>query len=148
MLKAVWLNGYQDLSDAYYIRRKVFIEEQGVPEEDEMDNKDSLAMHLVLYDDEKPAGTARVVIDKDKFVIGRIAVLKEKRGQKYGDFIVRLAIRKIFTSGGKTQYIYAQTAAVPFYEKLGFEKFGEEYMDCGIPHFPMKRSGDIECCGL
>ncbi len=145
MLEAKWINGYEDLADAHMIRIKVFIDEQGISWEDEMDDKDKDAMHLVLYDDKKPVATGRVLWNNGDFVIGRVAVLKEYRGKKYGDFIMRIMIRKAFECGGTKQFIHAQTAAIGFYEKLGFAAYGDEFMEDGIPHVSMVREGDIFC---
>jgi len=143
MIRTSWISGNGDLKDAHHIRRKVFIEEQRVSEAEEMDDTDSQAEHLVVYDGNEPVATGRILLEADKFYLGRIAVLKEHRGQKYGDFVVRLLIRKAFELGGHTQYLRAQTNAKGFYEKLGFQVYGEEFEEAGIPHVHMKRQGDI-----
>lgn len=143
MIKAIWLNGYEDISDAHMIRQKVFIEEQGTPWEIEMDDLDTLAMHLVIYENDVPVATGRVIWDEGECIIGRLAVLKEHRGKKYGDFAMRLMIRRAYDSGAKRQHIHAQIQAKGFYEKLGFKACGEEYLEADIPHIDMFRDGDI-----
>jgi predicted GNAT family N-acyltransferase len=145
MIETTWLNGFEDLSDAFMIRQKVFVEEQNVPYEEEFDGTDEACMHLIVYDEGKPVATGRVLWDDGDFILGRIAVLKECRGKKYGDFLMRLLIRKAFESGGTRQIIHAQIAAKGFYEKLGFAQFGEPYMEVNIPHIDMAREGDIFC---
>ena len=143
MIKTVWLNGFEDLSDSHYIRRKVFIGEQGVPEKLEMDELDGECMHIVLYSDGKPAGTGRVLLSGDDFILGRIAVLPEFRGQRLGDLIVRLMIRKAYLSGGVKQHVHAQLSARGFYEKLGFTACGDIYTDAGMEHIDMVHFGDV-----
>ena len=143
MIEARWYSGFEDLTDAHMIRRAVYIDEQGVDPEEEFDGTDEACMHLVLYDDGAPVATGRVMWDNGKFLIGRVAVLKDRRGEKLGDFVVRLCIRKAFDSGGETQYIRAQIHARKFYEKLGFEAYGDEFLEANIPHICMKRHGDV-----
>ncbi len=151
MITSKWFIGSQGIDDAHYIRRKVFIEEQGVSEEVELDGTDEFAMHVVLYYMEKPVATGRVLKmsdAKDEIVVGRVAVLKEYRGKHLGDLAVRLLIRRAFDAGFTKQVIHSQLSAKSFYEKLGFVAVGGEYEEAGIPHINMERSGDIlgDCC--
>lgn len=144
MIKGVYLNGEEDLTDAFQIRRKVFIEEQKVPERIEMDDMDAYAIHAVAYVSEKAVATGRIIYDGETYKIGRIAVLKEERGKQYGDFIVRMLLDKAFLHGAKEVVLGAQLSAVGFYEKLGFRSFGEGYEEAGISHIPMKiRKEDV-----
>lgn len=145
MIKGVYLNGEEDLTDAFSIRRKVFIEEQKVPEEIEMDELDAYAIHAVAYDGDKAVATGRIIYDGDTYKIGRIAVLKEERGKQYGDFIVRMLVDKAFLHGAKEVLLGAQLPAVGFYEKIGFKPCGEEFEEAGIPHIPMKLQHDGLC---
>lgn len=130
-----------DLSEAFEIRRKVFIEEQGVSAEEEFDENDDLAIHALVYDNKennKPVATGRVYHDGKHYRIGRIAVLKEERGKYYGDFVVRLLANKAFLAGAEEVIIYAQVSAVPFYEKIGFISYGGTFDEAGIDHIAMK----------
>ncbi len=146
MIVAEWFNGNDDLTDTFEIRRKVFIEEQGVSEELEMiKSEDDISIHLVVYDANKPVATGRIIVQNSQYILGRIAVLKEERGKHYGDFVVRLLIRKAYEMGGEEQHIHAQISATGFYEKLGFECYGSNYMEAGIPHINMVHKGDISC---
>lgn len=138
MIKGVYLNGEDDLTDAFLIREKVFIEEQGVPKELELDELDTYAIHAVAYDGEKAVATGRIVYDGDTYKIGRVAVLKEERGKQYGDFIVRMLLDKAFLHGADEVVLGAQLQAVKFYEKIGFEQYGEIFDDAGIPHISMR----------
>lgn len=119
------------------IRTAVFTNEQGADAQTEFDEYDSLADFALLFDSDRPVGTARVVrLDKD-FKIGRIAILKEYRGKGYGAVIVRAVFEKAFQKGADKVYVDAQNYAVPFYEKIGFKVIGDEITDRGLPHIPM-----------
>jgi len=149
MLRTKWTTGAADLGDAHMIRRVVFMEEQGVSEAEEMDGTDAGAIHLVVYDGYEPVATGRILIEDDKYILGRVAVLKEHRGEHLGDFVMRLLVRRAFELGGERQEIHAQLQAKGFYEKLGFVAYGEEFMEADIPHTMMERFGDIAGpCGL
>ena len=151
MIETKWFTGDSDknLADAHFIRRVVFMDEQNVSEEEEMDGTDAGAIHLVAYEGGAPVATGRILIEGEKYILGRIAVLKEKRGQGFGDFIMRLLIRRAYELGGNRQEIHAQLQAAPFYAKLGFRAYGEEFMEANIPHTMMEREGDIAGpCGI
>jgi len=143
MITAEWYAGDGDLTDIHMIRRAVFIKEQGVSEAEEMDGTDMEAIHLLVREDGAPVATGRIIVTDDKFYIGRVAVLKEHRGKKYGDFMMRLLIRKAYGMGGTTQHLHAQIQARGFYENLGFKAVSDEYMEADIPHVDMERCGDI-----
>ncbi len=143
MISTRWLSGRDDLSDAWQIRKKVFIEEQNVPEEIERDKADFDAVHLVAYDGKEPVATGRYIRFSDGVSLGRIAVLKERRGCGFGDLVVRQLIRKAYNEGLKKQYIHSQISAQGFYERFGFSVCGQPYEEAGIPHISMVRQGDI-----
>jgi predicted GNAT family N-acyltransferase len=130
-----------DLSEAFQIRKEVFQEEQGVSEKEEFDEIDDLAIHVVVYSNDdlnKAVATGRVFFDGNDYYIGRIAVLKDERGKNYGDFAVRMLANKAFLAGANEILIHAQVSAVPFYEKIGFITYGDEFMEAGINHISMK----------
>lgn len=134
-----WLIFPEDLSPAYFVRQKVFVEEQNCPPEAEFDVVDKISEHLVLSNlDGNPVGTARIhEKTPGQASIGRIAVLKEHRGKGYGAYIVEKCMERLEEQGYESILIHAQTHAIPFYEKLGFKPFGEEFMEDGIPHIKM-----------
>lgn len=144
MVRTKWCIGDNDLIDSYTIRAKVFINEQGIPVELEMDNKDFKAQHVIIYNDEKAVATGRLSIDK-VYTIGRVAVLKEERRNGYGDLVVRMLVRRAFDLGANKVMIHAQKKAVKFYETIGFTIIGEEYIEegTGIPHINMIKNEDI-----
>lgn len=148
MIKGIWLKGFEDIDHALAIRTKVFIHEQGVDPEIEMDELDQQAEHLVVYDDDQPVATGRLIKDKENYLMGRIAVLKEFRGQKLGDFVVRVMLRRAFDEGAKEIHIHAQLQVQGFYEKLGFKAYGDVYQEAGIDHINMvcKEECSGGCC--
>lgn len=146
MFSTKWFDGCEDFEDVRKVRIPVFCDEQGVPEELVFDLEDKNAMVVVVYDNGSPVATGRVIKDGDKMLLGRIAVLKQFRGMKYGDLVVRMLIRKCYDSGFKKQYVHAQLQARGFYERLGFTAFGQDFLESGIPHINMVHEGDVAVC--
>lgn len=127
-----------DLESCRSIRKKVFIEEQKVPEEEEWDGLDDQSQHTILEVNKIPAGTARVRYSAEKVKIERVAILYEYRGKGFGKKIIEYVIKDILYSGKVDQIVrVAQNHAIPFYEKMGFMVCGPEYMDGGIAHKDM-----------
>ena len=145
MLELKWTLGDEGLEDAYAIRKAVFIDEQGLTEEEEFDGTDAACAHLVIYENNAPIATGRVMIGDD-YKIGRVAVLKAHRGRQLGTGIMQAIIDACCTMGGERQILHAQISARGFYEKLGFTAYGEEFDEAGIPHIAMEHYGNIKCC--
>jgi len=133
-----WLKGTEDLSDPYYVRREVFVKEQNIDKDLEWDGMDAEADHIVIYIDGQPVATGRIIIDNGQYMLGRIAVLKEYRGRNLGRVLVENMMAKAFENGADEIHIHAQTRVRGFYEKLGFEAYGELYEEAGIEHISMK----------
>ena len=144
MVTTEWYFGNENLSDVHLIRRKVFIEEQHIDEKIEMDDTDASCIHLAAYSDGKPMATGRVLITNNEFIIGRVAVLPAYRKKQMGTFIMQILIHACYTMGGEHQIVHAQLAAQSFYEKLGFNAYGDVYDEAGIPHISMEHFGDID----
>jgi len=148
MLTMQWFFGDREaLTDAHTIRRVVFIEEQNVPEADELDGTDHACIHLVAYDGETPVSTGRIMVTREDFIIGRVATIKSHRGQGIATGVMQALIDACVTMGGERQILHAQTHARKFYEKLGFTAYGEEFDDAGIPHIAMEHFGTERQCG-
>jgi len=133
-----WLDGKED---AYSVRKRVFIEEQGVPEEMELDECDPLAQHALAYLDSECIGTARLVTLPGNIGkvgrIGRMAVLPMHRRRGIGGDLLR-ALLELSKSHGITQVeLHAQLSAIPFYEQFGFIAQGDIYDEAGIAHRDM-----------
>lgn len=121
--------------DAFEIRREVFILEQGVPEELEIDEVDPLALHALAYLGSVCIGTARLHLNSDKTgQIGRMALLAPFRNQGFGRQILKALIETAQMQQCKYLSLHAQVSALPFYEKLGFQAEGPVYDEAGIPH--------------
>lgn len=127
--------------DALKIRYSVFVNEQGVSKEEEIDSLENKTEHVVLYVDGKPVATARIYnLGKKIFKVQRVAVLKDARGIGYGAVIMTEAEKRIHELGGHKVTLGAQNSAITFYEKLAYNVEGEEFMDAGIPHHTMSKN--------
>lgn len=129
----------QELADAFDVRRIVFVHEQNVPEEEEIDQYESDSVHFVLYDNEKPAGAGRFRILDGIGKVERICVLQENRKTGAGVAIMNKIEKYAKSQGISSLKLNAQTHAIPFYSKLGYETASEEFLDAGIPHKTMKK---------
>lgn len=129
-----------DIDTCRALRRAVFIEEQGIREEDEWDDLDGAAIHLLAWQDGAPVGTARILTQGETGKIGRVCVLPEARGTGLGRQLIRAGMDVLQARPGITRAkLGAQTHAIGFYEKLGFVADGPIYDDAGIPHRDMIR---------
>jgi predicted GNAT family N-acyltransferase len=123
-----------DRADLERIRRRVFVEEQGIPEGDEWDGEDPASVHVLARLNRDPVGTGRL---NRAGKIGRIAVLAGLRGRGIGTQILRRLLDEARRLGIREPCLHAQVQAVPFYEKLGFARRGDEFDEAGIPHVRM-----------
>jgi len=130
----------EELDQAFTVRKIVFIDEQNVPEDLEIDDLESTSIHFLAKKDDQAVGAGRVRELEGYGKIERICVLKEMRGQQVGVAIMNCIEQYIQSNmklpAGKLE---AQVHAIPFYEKLGYEVCSEEFMDAGIPHRMMKK---------
>ncbi len=126
-----------DIKKAYGVRELVFMEEQGVSREEEMDEFDGAATHIIAYYDDEVAGCARIRFLGNKSKLERIAVLlrfrKKGIGKKIVDFLVAYSKEK----GATEAVMHAQIYANDFYVKCGFKPRGEEFMEANIRHVEM-----------
>jgi predicted GNAT family N-acyltransferase len=126
---------------AYAIRYAVFVKEQGIPAELEIDDYDPIAEHTLAFVDGQCVATARVYLDEQnlsKAKIGRMAVLKDFRGQGIGTALLSETIRAGMMQGASVFELHAQQTAVPFYAKLQFKPDGAIFDEVGIPHQCMR----------
>ena len=133
---------WSEVSDAAYaIRYAVFVKEQGIPAELEIDDYDPIAEHALAFVDGQCVATARIYLDEQnasKAKIGRMAVLKDFRGQGIGTALLGEAIRAGMMQGASVFELHAQQSAVPFYAKLQFKPDGAIFDEVGIPHQRMR----------
>lgn len=128
---ANWADHRSALAD---IRRRVFIEEQQVPEALEWDGEDAHARHWLALLDGRALGTVRMLSDGH---IGRMAVLQEARRTGLGSRLLHVAIDAARAQGLHEVYLHAQVQALGFYAQHGFVAAGELFMDAGIAHRAM-----------
>lgn len=129
----------EGLDKVFYIRKVVFVEEQGVPPEEEIDEQDKTATHILVFDSGVPVGTGRVFEKEEQWYIGRLAVLRESRGKGIGRLIMEKLTAFAREKGAKRITVHAQTNVIDFYRILGYQEQGQEFMDAGIPHKEMYR---------
>ena len=123
--------------EAAHIRELVFVREQGVPAEIEMDAQDAQCEHALAHDADGIAlGTGRLLPDGH---VGRMAVLKEWRGRGVGALLLQALVDRARARGDATVRLNAQTVAAGFYRRYGFEVCGPGFVEAGIPHVPMQR---------
>jgi len=130
----------QELADAFEVRRTVFVGEQNVPEEEEIDQHESEAVHFVLYSEGTAAGAGRFRILDGIGKVERICVLKESRNSGAGVAVMNKIEDYAKSQGISSLKLNAQTHAIPFYSRLGYETVSEEFLDAGIPHKTMKKT--------
>jgi len=126
-----------DISEAMKIRIPVFVEEQNIPKENELDDNDKISYHAVLYENNIPVACGRLYFTDDIAHIGRVAVLKEYRRKGYATKICKKLIDIAISKKYNMITLGAQKYVVELYEKLGFKIVGDEYLDENIPHFNM-----------
>ena len=137
ILIADWAHDQARLSR---VRRAVFIDEQGVPEDMEWDTDDAGAVHLLAVDGAGQAiGCARLLPDGH---VGRMAVLPAWRGRGVGRALLAAVLDMAQARGHTTLRLSAQTHATGFYERAGFVALGREYEEAGIPHLAMQKNLD------
>jgi predicted GNAT family N-acyltransferase len=142
-----------DLPAVYALRHEVFVVGQDVPADLERDDLDDEAEHAVAYDGERLVGTGRLVdgaIDEQGRrdpatagtvgTVGRMAVAGEARGSGVGRALLDLLVARAAGRGLPAVELHAQVHARPFYERAGFEPFGDVYVEAGIEHLGMRRS--------
>ena len=120
--------------DICAIRYKVFVDEQNVPEELEIDGLDGEAKHVLTFVDEGPIGTGRILSDGH---VGRVAVLKNFRGLGIGKSIMKELIKCAQDLNLEKVWLSSQWHAHSFYLDLGFVCVGEIYKEAGIDHIKM-----------
>lgn len=134
-----------DMDAALSVRMRVFVQEQHVPIEEEVDRYDANpganpdVVHVLARAGGEPVATARLLLDHHEGYphIGRVAVLQEYRGTGVGRQVMEALHAEARTRGFKGITLSAQTHAIPFYERLGYVARGPVYLDAGIDHRDM-----------
>jgi predicted GNAT family N-acyltransferase len=137
----------EDLKAAFDIRVQVFVQEQGVPLEDELDQFDTLnglCKHILVHYNGKPVGTGRIRVVEGVGKLERICILKPYRQLGLGKVIIN-ALEELAEEMGLSQVkLHGQTQAEGFYQKLGYRTSSNIFMEDGIPHVLMlKELADV-----
>jgi predicted GNAT family N-acyltransferase len=133
-IKVVQIQDRAQMDQAWAIRRLVFIEEQHVPEEIEMDADDAHALHALALDGDTAVGCGRMVAHGDHVKIGRMAVLRELRGTGIGRRVLEFLMEAARRQGFRRAVLHAQLSAEGFYLKNGYIPRGEPFEEAGIMH--------------
>ena len=137
-MEAIIAKTEKQLNDAFFVRKEVFVKEQHVPEEEEIDQFEDTSEHIVVYDGGQPVGAGRWRLKDGHGKLERICVMKSHRSLGVGAIIMRALEKAAEAKGADSFILHAQTQAVPFYEKQGYRvTSGEEFLDAGIPHLEM-----------
>lgn len=121
---------------AFFIRREVFVKEQGIPENLEFDETPQKNYtYLVYYWQEQPVATLRYDVENQRLHLDRLAVLKSFRKQGLGKKLVLTAEKMARKIGITESFLSGETLAKNFYEKLGYKISGKEFLEDGVPCF-------------
>ncbi|HET6386555.1 MAG TPA: MSMEG_0567/Sll0786 family nitrogen starvation N-acetyltransferase [Armatimonadota bacterium] len=131
----------EDRAGALEVRRAVFVHEQGVPEELEMDDLDADCIHLVALAGGRVIGAARLYEHNGIWHVGRVAVTPEWRKCSVGTRLMELAAKTAAERGARGLVLNAQIEVIPFYERLGYIAEGDPFLEAGIWHRSMRLDG-------
>lgn len=127
----------QTIKQAFQIRTTVFVKEQHVPLEEEMDHFEEEATHFVGVHDSRPIAASRLRFAEDYGKLERICILQQERGKSFGSQLITHMEEVIMQHGYQKAKLNAQTHAANFYQYLGYEIISDEFLDAGIPHVTM-----------
>ncbi|WP_214747431.1 GNAT family N-acetyltransferase [Exiguobacterium sp. s189] len=129
------------IEQAKQVREIVFVQEQGIDASLEYDDLDDVCTHVVGLLDAQPVTTARLrPVDSTVGKVERVATIQTARGHGYGKEIMDEVERVAKHQGLSELLLGAQLTALPFYEKIGYEAFGDEFLDANIPHRMMRKT--------
>ena len=125
-------------TQAREIRTEVFIVEQNGPPEEEWDDKDAAATHMLATLNGEPAAVLRYYDDEGWLHIGRIAVRKQYRGLGLARDLLSRCLADAKAQGFTRSFLNAQWDKTELYRRFGYQEVGEEFMEAGIRHFRME----------
>ena len=123
------------MKQAHDIRHEVFVIGQNCPEDMEWEFEEE-STHFLVFKENKAVATARHRKTVKGFKLERFAVLNTERGKGFGHIVLKAIITDLLEYKGEI-YMHAQTNVIPFYEKMGFVKTGNEFEEAGIMHYKM-----------
>ncbi|PYZ93334.1 GNAT family N-acetyltransferase [Salipaludibacillus keqinensis] len=129
----------QQLKDVYNIRRQVFIVEQGVPEEIEVDDQEKASIHFVAYEEERPVGAGRMRVMDLTAKAERVCVLSDDRSRGIGALIINKMEEVARENELELLKLNSQIQAEDFYKRLGYETVSDTFYDANILHVTMQK---------
>ena len=143
MISTRWLQGKNNITEALEIRKEVFIEEMDISK-NIADIFDDFALNAVVYEDDVPVGTGRLLFKDGKYYIDNVCVLKDFRNKHYADLIIRMLVRRAINMGATQTYTECRESTIKLFMRIGFETV--QFNEQGI-HL-MVKTGDVggHCC--
>ncbi len=129
----------EEVEAARRLRVRVFCEEQGVSREEELDELDDEALHVVARDETGVIATCRLRFTDEGCKLERMAVERRLRGLGAGTWLLEVAEREARQRGAETMVLHAQTRSGAFYEANGYRPEGELFSEAGIEHVRMTK---------
>ena len=129
----------EDMEAAVGIRFRVFVDEQAVPPEIELDEYDAVASHAIALRNGVAVGTGRVIVEDGSARIGRMAVDREHRRDGVGGMVLSFLEDEAREQGATEFVLHAQDYVKAFYAGHGYEEHGETFMEAGILHIEMRK---------
>lgn len=143
MLEFKFVKTQNELESALDIRRNVFINEMGVPESIELDELDTLGSpceHVLVLYNSKPVGTARCnLISDSELKIQRFCFLPQHRKNGFGKRLLEFIESEFSKRGFNYFYLEAKFAVYEFYEKCGYKKVSDVFIEANVPHVKMEK---------
>ena len=129
----------QDMEAAVGIRFRVFVDEQSVPPEIELDEYDAVATHAIALLDGVAVATGRAIVEDGSARIGRMAVDRQHRRSGVGGLVLRFLEDEAREQGATEFVLHAQEYVKAFYARHGYEEHGDTFMEAGIVHVEMRK---------
>jgi predicted GNAT family N-acyltransferase len=124
---------------ALELRHEVFVVEQRVPLEEEVDEHDESALHLVAVEDDRVVATCRIVMEEATAKLGRVAVAASARRRGIASRLIDASEEHARALGAERIALAAQTGALTLYERAGYTPYGDRFPDAGIEHLMMEK---------
>lgn len=126
-----------EMDQVFKVRKIVFVEEQRVPLDREIDAFEKESTHFLGREGHQPIGASRLRITGNQGKLERICILSDYRGQSLGKQMIYHMEQSLKDQNITKAKLNAQTHAISFYERLGYEVVSDEFIDAGIPHQTM-----------
>lgn len=138
-MKCIIAHNQKHFYDQVIIRSEVFLIEQNVPIKEEIDFYDRSAIQFIAYDEDTPIGAARFRVIEGKGKVERVCVKKAYRKKGVGKLIMNTIEEYAKTQNITHLVLSAQLTALPFYQKLGYQEYGDVFLDANIEHKMMDK---------